>query len=79
MKRHICDVCKLKEITNTNNAIIEGNGDIDVFFIRDEFPNTPVRRRLRIIIHEVMQNYTKTNEDICESCLKAMLLEALNQ
>jgi len=77
MKRHICDVCKLNEITGTNDTILEGTGDIYVYYIRDEFPDTPVHRRLKITTHETVGGNQTTNEDICESCLKNMLLEAL--
>lgn len=79
MKRHFCDICKLKEVTGTIGAIMEGKGFIDIFYIRDEFSDTPVHRRLRITIHEIAHEDidSRTDEDICKSCLKTTLLEAL--
>jgi len=77
MKRHFCDVCKLNEITSTNGAILEGDGSLDVYYIRDEFPESPVYRRLDVKLYTLIGTQDKLKEDICKSCLKNMLLEAL--
>jgi len=77
MKRHFCDVCKLNEITTRQDTIFDGEGSLDVFYIRDEFPDSPVYRRLQLTIYTPAGTLSKLNEDICKTCLKHMILEAL--
>jgi len=78
MKKHICDVCKLKEVTGSHGAIFNGHGVINTFYILDEAPNTPVHRQLTIKVRKSISDTTmETDEDICKTCLESMILEAL--
>ena len=77
MKKHICDVCKLNEVHANSGELYASKGSLHSNYMLDECANSPIPIKILISVNLIQGMFVP--EDICKSCLKTILLEAIGE